>query len=180
MAESPPFESVITDAMRARIGVPLAPQTYEVTSTGVRMFAHAVGYEDSVFYDRDEAQRRGFRDLPAPPGFLGARVFVPAPKNQGNSGPYQDDARIESPYALILNGGTDVEYFGIEICSGDTLQGCTTLESLTERYSNALNAPMLFQTIATAFTNQEGQLVAILRGTGISYGPKRTDTAAGR
>ena len=80
MAESPPFESVITDAMRARIGVALAPQTYEVTSTGVRMFAHAVGYEDSVFYDRDEAQRRGFRDLPAPAGFLGARVFVPAPR----------------------------------------------------------------------------------------------------
>ena len=73
-----------------------------------------------------------------------------------------------------------MEYFGIEICAGDTLQGCTTLESLTERYSNALSAPMLLQTIATAFTNQDSQLVAILRGTGISYGPKRTDTAAGR
>ena len=46
-----------------------------------------------------------------------------------------------------------------------------------ERYSSALNGPMLLQTTATAFTNQEGHLVAILRGTSISYGPKRTETA---
>ncbi len=52
-------ESVITDEMRAVVGVENPDGTAEVTTTGIRMFARAVGYDDLIFYDEDEAKKQG-------------------------------------------------------------------------------------------------------------------------
>src|SRR5581483_278143 len=60
-------ESVITDQMRAAIGMEGAPYTLEVDKTAVRMFARAVGYTDPLFYDEAFAKSKGYRSLPAPP-----------------------------------------------------------------------------------------------------------------
>ncbi|MEE9278163.1 MAG: MaoC family dehydratase N-terminal domain-containing protein [Dehalococcoidia bacterium] len=176
MADESRFQSVITDEMRAKIGVEGEPQTHEVTTTGVRMFARAVGYDDPVYYDREVARAQGYRDLPAPPGFLGAPIFDPRESDptfgvRRSSGP-----GVRSPYKLVLNGGTDVEYFDEGICAGDVLTARSKLDSLTERYSAALGGPMLIQVTATTYKNQDGKVVAVVRGTGISYGPKRDDT----
>ena len=173
MADAPPFESVITDEMRAQIGVAGEPALHEVTTTGVRMYARAVGYDDPVFYDREEANRRGYRDLPAPPGYLGTPVFTPRESDPTFSGRRGSGFSRRSPYKLALNGATDVEYFAADICAGDTLIASSTLESLSERYSRALAGPMLIHVTATTFTDEAGKVVAVLRGTGISYGPKR-------
>lgn len=175
MAEAPQFESVVTDAMRAQIGVPREPFACEVTTTGVRMFARAVGYTDPIYYDRAEAQRRGLRDLPAPPGYLGTPIFDPAASDPTGGTRRGTQAGVRSPYTLVLNGGTDVEYTGVDICAGDELTGVARLESLTERYSPALAGPMLVQVTATTYTNQQGEVVATVRGTGLSYGPRRGD-----
>lgn len=173
MADEPEFESVLTDEMRALIGQPGEPVLSEVTTTSVRMFARAVGYEDPVFYEQEEARRRGFRDLPAPPGYLGTPIFNPATSDATSGQPRSTRVGFRSPYKLVLNGGTDVEYTGVPICAGDTLTGVSRLESLTERYSPALAGPMLVQVSATTYTNQNGEEVATVRGTGLSYGPKR-------
>lgn len=173
MAEEPEFESVITDEMRAQIGKEGEPVTQEVTTTSVRMFARAVGYDDPVYYDQAEAQTRGYRDLPAPPGYLGTPVFDPRQSDPTFGGRRGTGPRIQSPYKLVLNGGTDVEYFDEPICAGDTLTATSALESLTERYSQALGGPMLIQVSRTTYKNQAGKTVAVMRGTGISYGPKR-------
>ena len=175
MAETPEFESVVTDEMRAQIGVPREPVVCEVTTTGVRMFARAVGYTDAVYYDRAEAQRRGLRDLPAPPGYLGTPIFHPATADPTFGAPRATQAGVRSPYTLVLNGGTDVEYTGVDICAGDELTGVARLQSLTERYSPALAGPMLVQVTATTYTNQRGEVVATVRGTGLGYGPRRDD-----
>ncbi|MHB8576991.1 MAG: FAS1-like dehydratase domain-containing protein, partial [Dehalococcoidia bacterium] len=66
--------TVITQEMRDAIGVESEPSTSEIDKTSVRMFARAVGHTDPVFYDEDEAKRRGYRSLPAPPHYLGTRV----------------------------------------------------------------------------------------------------------
>ena len=170
MAEEPEFESAITDAMRSQVGAEGPPTTYEVTTTGVRMFARAVGCEDPVFYDIQEAQTRGYRGLPAPPGYLGTAIFNPAVGD-----PMLASGRFRSPYRNGLNGGTDVEYFDEDICSGDVLSARTKLESLNERFSAALGGPMLIAVNATTYRNQDGKVVGIARGTGISYGPRRED-----
>lgn len=173
MADEPQFESVITDEMRAQIGVERAPVVHEVTSTSVRMFARAVGYDDPVYYDREEARKRGYRDLPVPPGYLGTPIFNPAGSDPTFGAPRGSQPGVRSPYKLVLNGGTDVQYLNDDICAGDVLTATAKLESLTERYSAALGGPMLIQVTATTCKNDAGTVVAVMRGTGISYGPKR-------
>ena len=44
------FESVVTDEMRALIGVKGEETISELTTTSVRMFARSVGYVDPAFY----------------------------------------------------------------------------------------------------------------------------------
>src|SRR4029078_10577799 len=73
--------------MRASIGVEGAPTLNEVTSTGIRMFARAVGYTDQRFYDESYAKSKGYRSLLAPPGYLGTAVFTPNAQRQQAGGP---------------------------------------------------------------------------------------------
>jgi len=175
MADEPQFESVVTDEMRQVIGVEGPPSTHELTTTSVRMFARAVGYSDPAFFDAAEAKQRGYRNLPAPPGYLGTPIFDPRHNDPTFGGPRDGGPRLRSPYTLVLNGGTEVEYTGLDICAGDRLTARTKMAHLTERYSAALGGPMLIQVSETTFTNQDGKVVAITRNTGISYGPKRED-----
>ena len=82
MAEQTKPESAITDEMRASIGVEGAPTLNEVTTTGIRMFARAVGYTDQRFYDEAYAKSKGYRSLLAPPGYLGTAVYNPNAQRQ--------------------------------------------------------------------------------------------------
>lgn len=156
--------SVITQEMRDVLGVEGAPATLEVDKTSVRMFARAVGYTDMVFYDEEEAKRRGYRSLPAPPGYLGTRVFVPS------SGPAEmpmsEGRRYTIPYKRVLNGGTEIEYFD-DICAGDILTSRSKVASFNETKGSL--GPMLITTTETNFTNQDGKRVAVMRGTSINY-----------
>jgi len=162
------FESVVTDEMKALIGVKGEETVSELTTTSVRMFARSVGYVDPAFYDEAVARDRGFRSLPAPPGYLGTPIFNPA-ESDATFGGRRGGGGFRSPYPLVLNGGTDIEYTGEQICAGDTLTSATALASLNERWSGALGVPMLIQVSETTYTNQHGQVVAVSRGTGISY-----------
>src|SRR5437899_1450234 len=94
--------SIMTQEMQDAIGKELPPSTLEVDKTGVRMFARAVGYTDEVFYDEEEAKRRGYRSLPAPPAYLGTAVYSP----QQHHLPPGQDSRYTNPYKRLLNGGT--------------------------------------------------------------------------
>ncbi len=161
------YESVVTDEMRAMIGVKGPETVGELTTTSVRMFARSVGYVDPVFYDEAVAHERGYRSLPAPPGYLGTPIFNPAESDPTFGG--RRGQGFRSPYPLVLNGGTDIEYTGEQICAGDTLTSATALASLQERWSGALGVPMLIAVSETTYTNQDGRVVAISRGTGISY-----------
>ena len=153
--------SIITDEMRAVIGQESEPQTVEVDRTAVRMFARGVGHTDPVYYDVDLARRRGYRDLPCPPAFLGTPVFNPnQPARTVTFG-------FKSPLKRVLNGGTEVEYFDEDICAGDVLTSAAKIVDLTERQGSM--GPMLMIRIEATYRNQKGKVVAIMRGTGIQY-----------
>lgn len=160
--------SIITDEMRAAIGKESEPIIFELDNHSCRMFARAVGYTDRLYFDEEYAKGKGYRGIPAPIGFLGHPIFNPGTRQRPPG-----YSLFDSPFKRILNGGTDVEYFDEPICAGDTLTATSALESLTERYSQALGGPMLIQVSRTTYKNQDGKTVAIMRGTGISYGPKR-------
>jgi len=168
MTQAP--NSVITDEMRAAIGVEGPPTVMEVEKTNCRMFARAVGHTDPIFFDEAAAKARGFRSIVAPPGFLGTPIFRPG----GSAGvPGEIGGRNFSvPYKRILNGGTDYEYFpdapdGDVICAGDTITARTKISGFEEATGSL--GPMLITTRETTYTNQNGKVVAKMYGTLIQY-----------
>lgn len=168
MTQSP--ESVITEEMRAAVGMEGPPTTLEVEKTNCRMFARAVGQKDLIFYDEDVAKARGYRSIVAPPGFLGTPVFKPG----GAGGPAGEmgGRRFSVPYKRVLNGGTDYEYFpdppdGDVICAGDSITARTKISGFEETTGSL--GPMLITKRETTYTNQHGKVVAKMYGTVIQY-----------
>lgn len=156
-----PETSVITDKMRAEIGVESEPVTFEVDKTACRMFARAVGYTDPIYFDEQYAKSKGYRGIPAPVGFLGHPVYDPnRPQRLGGY------SRTDTPFKRILNGGTDIEYFDT-VCAGDVLTATSKLADLSEREGRL--GPMLVTVTESTYRNQDGKLVARARGTGIQY-----------
>lgn len=163
-------ESIITDEMRAAVGVESPPWTLEVDKTGVRMFARAVGYTDPLFYDEAFAQSKGYRSLPAPPHYLGTPVFNPATSDPTfgaprGSGGGPGGGRIRHNLKRVLNGGTDIEYVDT-ICAGDVLTASSRVADLSERQGSI--GAMLITVTETTY-RRDGKVVAISRGTAINY-----------
>ena len=164
MAQAAP--SVITDEMRALVGIDGQPVTLDVEKANCRMFARAVGHTDLIFYDEDAARARGYRSIVAPPGFLGTPVFRPGAAPQGPPGAGRG---YSVPYRRVLNGGTEYEYFpeSDTICAGDTITAVSRISGFEETEGSL--GPMLIATRETTYTNQRGKVVAKMRGTMIQY-----------
>ncbi|MEE8421567.1 MAG: MaoC family dehydratase N-terminal domain-containing protein [Dehalococcoidia bacterium] len=147
--------------MQEGVGKGGAPNTSEVTSTDIRLFARAVGYTDPVYYDAEAAKAAGHRALPAPPGYTGRGIASP-PGAGGGGGGGRDPL-----FPSGLNGGTEVEPVA-QIYAGDVLTSVSTLKSVELLPSRAYKRIVVRQT-ETVYTNQDGEVVAKTRGTGISY-----------
>ena len=160
-------EFELTDAMRAHIGEASEPWTLEVTTTSVRAFARGVGYTDPVYFDAEAAKRAGYRSLPAPPTYLGTPVFIPGRSSDTFSGPVSTRRGLEHGLKGLLDGGTEITYEG-DICAGDTLQVSTSVVDLSVREGKS-TGQMLIVTRETRCVNQDGELVAKLRGQAIFY-----------
>jgi acyl dehydratase len=155
-------DSVITDEMRAVVGVDGPASVAEVTSTGVRMFARAVGYTDSIHYDEEAAKARGYHGLVAPLGYLGTPIFTPGGgRTQGAPG-----SDIKVPYKRVLNGGTTYQYFA-PVIAGDVITSRSRISEFREREGSM--GAMLITYRETSFTNQDGQVVAKMLGNLIQY-----------
>lgn len=154
-------ESVISDEMRATIGVENPGGTSEVTTSGIRMFARAVGYTDLIFYDEDEAKKQGYRGLVAPPGYLGSGVFRPGGGSGGGPG-----GGFSIPYKRILNGGTTYEYLE-PVIAGDVITSSSQITEFREREGS--RGAMLITYRETTYKNQDGAVVAKMRGNLIQY-----------
>ena len=156
-------ESLITDEMRAVIGVESKPWICELDKTAVRMFARSVGQTDPVFYDEEEAKRAGYRSLPAPPGYLGTPIFDP---KRSEGAPGRAGPQPSRELTRILNGGTEIEYLD-DICAGDVLTARSHVAGYEERKGSI--GDMLIVTSKTTYTNQDGNVAAVVTGTLIRY-----------
>ena len=124
MADEP---NVITDEMRAAVGKESEPSVREVDRTQIRLFANSlVGHTDPIDYDVEAAKAAGYRDLPAPPGYLGTPVFMP-----GMPARAAQEFEPAIPMNRRLNGGTEIEYFG-DIVAGDVLTATSHIASFTQ------------------------------------------------
>ena len=157
----------LTPELKASIGQSSAPWTYEVTSTSVRAFARGVGYTDPVYFDVAAAKAAGYRDIPAPPTYLGTAVFIPGRSDDTFSMPKEGQPRLNHGLKNVLDGGTEVEYRE-DICAGDTLTGVSTVGGLDVRDSKAIGK-MLIVSLETKYTNQLGKVAAVLKSQVIFY-----------
>ena len=160
-------DSVITDEMRAMIGKESEPLTIEVDKTAIRMFARAVGHTDLIYYDEAYAKSKGHRSLVCPPGFVGHAIHSPLKPSGIIGSSVTSQPGFKASFRGVLNGGTEFEYYGEDICAGDVLKGASKIADFRER-PGALGK-MLFVITETNYTNQDGKLVATQRGTAIMY-----------
>ncbi len=149
-------QSVITEQMRAAIGVESEPITHEVERGAIIKFAEAIGDSNPLFNDEAAARKSRYGGLIAPPTFLRSM----------RSGPSR--AELRSPYGAALDGGSEWEYFE-HVRPGDRITVTSRVVDIFERPGRLGN--MLFIIRETRYVNQFDELVATQRGTGISYQP---------
>jgi len=146
----------ITEKMKSSIGWLSDPWTYEVSRTGVRSFARGVGYTDPVYYDTDAAKKAGYRDLPAPPTYLGTPIYIPGRSDKFFSSLW---SMLDHGLDKLLDGGTETEYFDT-ICAGDTLTYVCKLTELFTKESKTTGTMLVIVTEDT-YTNQDGKVAAV-------------------
>jgi acyl dehydratase len=130
-------------------GKTFPPFTYEVGKEKIREYAHAVGEDNPVYFDRERAREAGFRDIVAPPMF--AVVY-----SAGSVGPAVLDPEVGIDFAMLVHGSQEFAW-GEPVCAGDMVTTETVLDDISER------GGMGFYVFKSVSKNQEGQ--EVVRGT---------------
>ena len=157
-------DSIVTPEMQELIGREVDEGVAEVTTSGCRLFARAVGHSDPVFYDEDIARARGYRSLVAPPGYLGTPVNT---QTRGGMVPVPAPiAQLRIPYKRHLDGGTAYEYLEA-VVAGDVVTSRSKITRFEERLGSI--GPMLITYHETAYARQDGTVVAKMYGNVIHY-----------
>jgi acyl dehydratase len=129
---------------------------YEVGKEKIREFAHAVGEENPVYFDREAAKSAGFRDVPAPPMF--AVVY-----SAGAMGPAILDPEVGINFALMVHGGQEFVW-GEPVVSGDTISTSAEVKEIYEKDGKG------FYVFESVSTNQDGAEVVRATWTNIVRG----------
>jgi hypothetical protein len=166
-AKEKKFKSAMTDEMRAAIGEEWPAYAVEVDKHACRLFAQAAGYSDPIYYDEKTAQAKGYRNIPAPMGFLGHAALPPGkddPLIQWEDPIIKSYFRFKMP--LHINGRTDIEYFE-DVCAGDVLRlKCKVVEIYEKPGTRSM---LLFVVTDMNYYNPAGELVARFRATAIAF-----------
>jgi len=125
------------------------PVEYEVGKEKIKEYAWAVGEDNPVYFDREQAKAAGFRDVVAPPMF--AVVY-----SAGSVGPGIFDPDVGINFAMMVHGGQEFVW-GEPACAGDTITTETTVKDISEK------GGMGFYVFESVSRNQDGEEVA--RGT---------------
>jgi acyl dehydratase len=125
------------------------PFEYEVGKEKIAEYARAVGEDNPVYFDREQARAAGFRDIPAPPMF--AVVY-----SMGSVGPGLFDPDVGINFAMMVHGGQEFAW-GEPVCSGDTISTATTVKDIFDKDGRGF---YVFQSVSS---NQLGQ--EVVRGT---------------
>ena len=147
-------ESLITEEMRACIGVPTAPAVIQVDRTAIQRFCEAIADSNPLWSDEEYAKSHRYGGLVAPPTFLATH--------------YLSGTRPPIPHKLTrgLNGGGEWEFFK-PVRLGDVLAVTSKVVELRERTGSL--GKMLFIVVEGTWKNQRNELVARFRGTTIHY-----------
>jgi acyl dehydratase len=133
----------------AAIGKQFPPFQYEVGKEKIAEYAHAVGEDNPVYFDREKAKAAGFRDVPAPPMF--AVVY-----SSGSVAPAIFDPDVGINFAMMVHGGQEF-IWGEPVVAGDVITTETTVKDISEK------GGMGFYVFESVSRNHDGQ--EVVRGT---------------
>lgn len=148
-------ESVITEEVRAQVGLESEPYSFDVEAGDIIRFSLAAGEVRHEYTDEARARASAAGDLIAPPTYLIVMRIL-----QGSRLP------LVNPLPNSVDGGTAWEY-GEPIRPGDRLTARARLADVYEK--GGRNGPMLFQVVEIRYENQFGQWVATQRDTYIRF-----------
>jgi acyl dehydratase len=153
--------SLITDKLRALIGVPSEPIVFRVEEGAIQRYAQAIGDPNPLYNDPDYATRTRHGRLLAPPGFTG----WPVRTTRATEKLFESLVRAGGP-ARVLDGGVEFEFFE-PIGAGDVLTATLKIASITERETRL--GKTMFTTAETTYVNQKGQVTLRSRSTLLQF-----------
>ncbi|MCK4723141.1 MAG: MaoC family dehydratase N-terminal domain-containing protein [Dehalococcoidia bacterium] len=152
-------ESILTDEIKAMIGTLSEPVIMEVGRVAIRRYADAVGDDNPLFHEVEDAKAAGYEDIICPPGFWGWPI-----KGRATIGGMSivGAVLVKAGLFRILDGGVDQEFY-IPIRAGDILTSYSKIADIREREGKT--GRMIFTTVETTYLNQNGDTVAVNRAT---------------
>jgi acyl dehydratase len=150
---------MMTDEIKAMIGTLSEPVIMEVGRVAIRRYADAVGDDNPLFHEVEDAKAAGYEDIICPPGFWGWPI-----KGRATIGGMSivGGVLVKAGLWRILDGGVDQEFY-IPIRAGDILTAYSKIADIREREGKA--GKMVFTTVETTYLNQNGDTVAVNRAT---------------
>ncbi|MDG2111677.1 MAG: MaoC family dehydratase N-terminal domain-containing protein [Actinomycetota bacterium] len=168
--------SLISDEMRGAVGTEMGRSTsFPISESDIRKWALAVYYPEPpppLFWDAEYAATTRYGGIVAPEDFNPFAWLTPhgpRPAGEGMANTGSQEARLgiaPPPVRFGLNGGTESE-FGVRMRPGDEITNVTRLHSYTEREGRL--GVMLFTISESTWTNQNDELVKVVRQTSIRY-----------
>ena len=150
--------TVVTDAMRAQIGLETAPYSMPVESGDLIRFASMIEAGEPWLVSQETARASRYGGLVAAPTYL---IVMRQLETRALA---KLDIRI--PYSNGVDGGSDWEYFE-PIRSGDTVTATARLADYQEHLTKF--GQSLFQIFEIVYRNQYGHVVMRQRDTRIFY-----------
>lgn len=145
------------NALKEKIGLHFEPFTFTVERGKIKEFAMAIGDDNPIYYDVKEAIKAGHRDIPIPP------TFATCIEMWAGANFDQLMEKLELNPLKVLHGEQAYEYLE-EVCAGDILHGRTFVKHVESKKN------MVFITLQTDFTNEDGKKVLMATSTIIERG----------
>ena len=160
--------SLIPPETRARVGQRLgAPVTATLHAHDAERFAFAAGDTNPIYFDEAAARAAGYAARVVPPGLLVWALEPPRPLAAlREDGLWRDTGTpLRLGVSRVLYGGEEWEYRRA-VHAGDTVTAETRLAALEEK--TGASGPFVLITTETTYTNQAGEVVALVRGLRIA------------
>jgi len=148
-------DTIITNEMRAKVGMTHEPVVFEIEKGAIRRFAQAVEDPNPLWVDDEYARKTRYGGIVCPPGFFGLPT--------GQAAELGDMIELmDPPLKNILFGGAESELY-LPIRPGDILISYMKLTDLYEKSGGT--GKMIFMVFEANYKNQRDEVVAKTRYT---------------
>ncbi|MFD1039822.1 MaoC family dehydratase N-terminal domain-containing protein [Virgibacillus byunsanensis] len=135
---------------------------FKIEAGKINAFAKAIGIINPIYFDRNEAQKQGYSDIPIPPTFATVIEY----SNERDY--YQFFKELDLKSENVLHGEQTYEYIQ-DICANDTVTATLKVEG------KEYKGDKIFYYLKTIYKNQFSAIVLVSKSTLIDTGEVPSD-----